>query len=85
MLTAPGVVSSNIYLKNDSPKYRIGHGVVFAYLTLFLCIGSITTHFLLIGENKKRQQGKRDHWIEGKSESEIDLLGDRRPDFTYTT
>lgn len=71
-------------MSKDSPKYRPGHAVVLAYLLLFLCIGSLSTHFLLVNENKKRQQGKRDAWIEGKSESEIELLGDKRPDFIYT-
>jgi nitrate/nitrite transporter NarK len=79
-----GIVASNIYPSSDSPNYRPGHGVVLGYLTLFLFCGSIFTHFMLIGENKKRTSGKRDHWIEGKSESEIDLLGDKRPDFLYT-
>lgn len=78
-----GIVSSNIYRSEDSPNYRPGHGVVFAYLTLFLLGGSIFTHFALIAENKKRERGERDQWIAGKSESEIELLGDKRPDFLY--
>lgn len=80
-----GIVSSNIYRTEDSPNYRPGHGVVFGYLTLFLLGGSIFTHFALIAENKKRQSGDRDQWITGKSESEIELLGDKRPDFLYVT
>lgn len=80
-----GVVSSNIYRAQDKPKYRLGHGVVLAYMVLFLLGGSTVTHFLLEAENKKRLAGKRDHLIEGKSRSEIALMGDRRPDFIYTT
>lgn len=79
-----GIVSSNIYRSEDSPNYRPGHGVVLAYLTVFLLGGSILTHFMLIAENKKRQRGERDEWIVGKSESEVELLGDKRPDFLYT-
>jgi len=52
---------------------------------LFLFIGSIVTHFALVAENKKRRAGKRDHWVEGKSQQEVELLGDKRPDFIYTT
>ncbi|KAK5173423.1 uncharacterized protein LTR77_002104 [Saxophila tyrrhenica] len=80
-----GIMSSNVYLPGDSPNYRPGHGVVLGYLALFLFGGSIFTHFMLIGENKKRESGKRDNWIAGKSDSEIELLGDKRPDFLYTT
>lgn len=54
-----------------------------AYLVLFLFGGSIVTTILLRSENKKRLEGKRDGWIEGKSPHEIEMLGDRRPDFTY--
>ena len=84
-MTPKGVMSSNIYRAQDKPQYRLGHGVCLAYLTLFLFLGSVATHFALIAENKKRKAGKRDHWIEGKSEAEIKLLGDQRPDFIYTT
>ena len=80
-----GIVSSNIYREEDAPNYRPGHGVVLAYLVLFLFGGSVLNHFLLSAENKKRRDGKRDEWVVGKSESEVELLGDRRPDFIYTT
>lgn len=58
--------------------------MVLAYLTLWLFFGSIITRFLLIWENKKRRQGRRDHWVEGKSEREVVEMGDQRPDFLYT-
>ena len=80
-----GIMASNVYLAEQSPFYWTGHGVVLGYLTLFLLGGSLLTHFMLMSENKKRKDGKRDQWIEGKSQSEIELLGDKRPDFLYTT
>jgi hypothetical protein len=73
-----GIVSSNIYRAKDKPLYRLGHGVVLAYLTLFLLGGSVVTHIMLRKENAKRRAGERDAVIEGKSEEEIKLLGDRR-------
>ena len=79
-----GVVSSNIYQKRDGPEYRPGHGVVLAYLTLFLFGGSILMRMLLTKENKKRVAGGRDYWAEGKTEKEVEALGDTRPDFIYT-
>lgn len=79
-----GVVSSNIYRTKDKPKFYLGHAVVLAYMTLFLFGGSIITRFMLQAENKKRAAGKRDHWVEGKTQEQIADLGDERPDFTYT-
>ncbi|KAK3677799.1 hypothetical protein LTR78_002649 [Recurvomyces mirabilis] len=80
-----GVVSSNIYRAKDKPNYRPGHAVVLAYMVLFLLGGSLVTHFLLVAENKKRLAGERDHTTAGLSRSEIELLGDRKPDFIYVT
>jgi MFS family permease len=73
-----GIVASNIYRPQDKPGYKLGHGVVFAYLTLFLLGGSLGTHFALKRENEKRRAGGRDGWVEGKSRSEVELLGDKR-------
>jgi hypothetical protein len=69
-----GIVSSNIYRAADKPLYRLG----LAYLTLFLLGGSVVTHLLLRAENRKRRAGKRDASIAGKTEEEIDLMGDMR-------
>ncbi|GAB7358724.1 hypothetical protein MBLNU230_g3953t1 [Neophaeotheca triangularis] len=83
-----GVVSSNIYFAEpgeDNPRYFVGHGVVFAYLSVFLLGGSIAMHFLLERENKKRKAGQRDHWMEGKSAEQVRMMGDVRPDFMYVT
>ena len=73
-----GIVSSNIYLTRNAPRCIPGHSVVLAYLTVFLFGGSIALHLLLRRENALRRRGERDHWVEGKSEKEIDMLGDRR-------
>lgn len=79
-----GIVSSNIYRAKDKPKYKPGHGTVLAYMIVFLLGGSVLQHVLLRRENAKRRAGARDGWIADKSESEIELLGDGRPDFIYT-
>lgn len=79
-----GVVSSNIYRGQDAPRFFVGHGVVLAYLVLWLFGGSVVTRFLLARENKKRLRGDRDVWVEGKNEKEIQERGDVRPDFIYT-
>ncbi|PSK55142.1 hypothetical protein B9Z65_2531 [Elsinoe australis] len=80
-----GVMSSNIYQSRDAPNYRPGHGVVVGYIFLFLFGGSLFTHFMLERENKLRKAGKRDHTIEGKTDEELDAMGDNKPDFLYVT
>lgn len=78
-----GIVSSNIYF--DSPRYLVGHGVIIAYMVLFLCGGSILMTVFLRLENARRKRGERDGWVEGLTDQQIEALGDQRPDFFYTT
>ncbi|RYP56782.1 hypothetical protein DL770_010811 [Monosporascus sp. CRB-9-2] len=77
-----GIVSSNIY--RSGPPYLEGHGVVMAYLIVFLFGGSLLMTTLLRAENKKRRARERDYLFEGKGQQEIAALGDMRPDFYYT-
>ncbi|KAI1074582.1 MFS general substrate transporter [Whalleya microplaca] len=77
-----GIVSSNIYF--SPPRYLAGHGVMIAYMVVFLLGGSVLNTVLLRIENKKRREGKRDYRIEGKTTKEIEALGDDQPDFMYT-
>ncbi|KAL8731511.1 MAG: hypothetical protein Q9166_003357 [cf. Caloplaca sp. 2 TL-2023] len=79
-----GVVSSNIYRGKDKPRYYVGHGVLISYLVLFLLGGSALQYVLLRRENAKRRAGKLDHLVVGKSEKQIEALGDIRPNFIYT-
>jgi hypothetical protein len=79
-----GIVSANIYLSGQKPRYWTGHGPVLAALTLFLFGGSVLMHVLLRMENRKRLSGKRDRMHEGKTADEIWVAGDNRPDFIYT-
>jgi hypothetical protein len=77
-----GIVSSNIYY--SAPRYLQGHGVVMGYMAVFLFGGSLLMRTLLARENKKRLAGGRDYLKEGKSEKELEAMGDKRPDFLYT-
>lgn len=38
----------------------------------------------LTWENKQRLAGKRDHRMEGKSEAEIEAMGDESPRYLYS-
>lgn len=79
-----GIVSSNIYRTADAPQYYPGHGIILAYLVLFLLVGSIVQYVLLRRENSKRRSGKRDQWVAGLDERQLYQRGDMRPDFIYT-
>lgn len=77
-----GIVSSNVYV--DAPRYFAGHGTVTAYLFVCMFCGSALMYALLRRENGKRRRGERDHRVEGKTDAEVAMLGDERPDFLYT-
>ncbi|RVX72972.1 hypothetical protein B0A52_03325 [Exophiala mesophila] len=79
-----GVVISNVYRGTDAPRFITGHAVVLGYLGLALFGGSIVQYLLLRRENQIRKSGARNHILEGKSEHDIRLMGDKRPDFIYT-
>ncbi|KAK6442734.1 hypothetical protein LTR95_001017 [Oleoguttula sp. CCFEE 5521] len=78
-----GVVSSNIYLKSESPRHWTGHAVVLSWQLAFLMSGSVFLYFMLGRENKKRLSGERDHLAEGTTAEEKRFMGDVRPAFIY--
>lgn len=78
-----GVVSSNIYLDQEKPRYWSGHGSVLGYLVVFLLGGSVFMHVAFRRINANRRAGKMDaHWAT-LSEEQKWIQGDLRPDFTY--
>lgn len=77
-----GVVSSNVFF--NKPRFFEGHATIIGYLFIAMFGGSALMAYLLDRENKKRLAGERDYLIEGKSQSEIEAMGDNRPDFIYT-
>lgn len=79
-----GVVSSNIYLDQEKPRYWSGHGSVLGYLVVFLLGGSVFMHVAFRRINANRRAGKMNsHWAT-LSEEQKWIQGDLRPDFTYT-
>ncbi|KAF8965594.1 MFS general substrate transporter [Flammula alnicola] len=59
-----GVVTSNIYRARDTPWYRLGHGIVLAYIAIGF-LSSLLYHILLKRENARRDRGERDEIIDG--------------------
>ncbi|THH33543.1 hypothetical protein EUX98_g636 [Antrodiella citrinella] len=59
-----GAVSSNVYRAQDKPWYRLGHGIVLAYIAIGF-LSSLAFYFYLKRENAARDAGLRDEVIEG--------------------
>lgn len=57
-----GAVSSNIYPKNTSPRYIMGHAIVLAYIVIGI-ISNVIFYFGLQYENRQRDAGKRSETI----------------------
>jgi len=66
-----GAVTSNIYRANDRPFYRLGHGVVLAYIGVGLICSCIFL-VLLKRENARRDRGERDEVIDGVDNKNAD-------------
>ncbi|CCM02520.1 uncharacterized protein FIBRA_04622 [Fibroporia radiculosa] len=67
-----GAVSSNVYRSEDAPWYRMGHGIVLAYIGIGL-ICSVSYIVLLKRENAKRDRGERDEIIQGVNDDQVHL------------
>jgi len=59
-----GAVSSNVYRAVDKPWYRMGHGIILAYIVIGW-LSSLAFFLLLKRENARRDAGERDEIIEG--------------------
>jgi hypothetical protein len=69
---------------NDAQKYYKGHGVSLAAITVSGSIFAFMGWYY--GRIKQgRREGREDWKLEGKSEGEVEEIGDRSPRYTYTT
>ncbi|KAK6533989.1 hypothetical protein TWF281_005330 [Arthrobotrys megalospora] len=82
MGNASGVMSAYLYPARDGPQFIKGHAVTIAMISVgMMAYGTLLGYY--ISENKARDAGERDHLLEGKSEEEIDEMGDDSPRFRY--
>ncbi|KAL9073506.1 MAG: hypothetical protein Q9161_002927 [Pseudevernia consocians] len=77
-----GIIASNIFVQTEAPRYFIGYGVSLAMLVF---CGIMCTVFAvgLVGENKKRAIGERDHRLE-LPDSVLGNIGDDDPRFRFS-
>ncbi|KAH8102511.1 MFS general substrate transporter [Cristinia sonorae] len=59
-----GAVSANVYRAGDKPWYRLGHGIVLAYIVIGF-LANIGYYLFIKRENAMRDAGHRDEVIEG--------------------
>ena len=78
-----GTISSNIYpAKEAKIGFPTGHTVVLSFLLIcFVC--TVILRLYLGWENAQRAAGRRDHRLEGKTEQQIEDMGDSHPSFRY--
>ena len=78
-----GIVGSNVFITKEAPRYRTGYRVG---LSLLLFSGLMASIFWigLVGENRRRAQGKRDYRL-SLSEEELENIGDDHPRFRFAT
>ncbi|KAI9926675.1 hypothetical protein MW887_003768 [Aspergillus wentii] len=77
-----GIIASNIFNSDDSPRYFVGYGVSLAMMVFCGIMSTIFAAGLMI-ENKKRDEGKRDDRLQ-LDKNVLDNLGDDDPRFRFS-
>ncbi|RPD75777.1 MFS general substrate transporter [Lentinus tigrinus ALCF2SS1-7] len=80
-----GVIVSNIYRTQDTPRYILGHGLELLFIGMGLILTpAVALTYMRI--NKKRDERMREAQEKGVKyvPDELRRLGDRAPDFRYT-
>ncbi|KAH0835352.1 hypothetical protein AYO21_01570 [Fonsecaea monophora] len=80
---AAGVAAPFLYTTPRAPEYYLSYGVNMG----LLCISISIYTFLLFywrRVNKRRSEGKEDYKLQGKTEDEVENMGDDSPHFRFT-
>jgi MFS family permease len=78
-----GVASPFLFSSQHKPHYRPGYGATIGMLVLAVCIHT-TVYLHLKRQNKKKLSGAEDWRMEGKTEEEINEMGEHNPRYLYT-
>ncbi|GAB7365191.1 hypothetical protein MBLNU230_g6277t1 [Neophaeotheca triangularis] len=81
---AAGVASPWMFEDVYAPTYYPGYGATIGLLALGL-VGMITLEIHYKRENKKRDRGERDYFLEGMPEEQVMELGEKHPEYRFTT
>ncbi|KAG9077281.1 hypothetical protein FRC06_009000 [Ceratobasidium sp. 370] len=77
---ASGVMAPFLYATNEKPRYIRGHAVSLAMVAFAACIYA-SLIFVYSSLNARRGRGEEDGRIQGKTEEEIEAMGDDSPRF----
>ncbi|KAH7329636.1 major facilitator superfamily domain-containing protein [Stachybotrys elegans] len=78
-----GVAAPFLFSNEEAPTYIPGYAATIGMLALAVCIhAAVYTNFKIL--NKRKLEGKEDWRIEGKTEEEINEMGEHNPRYLYT-
>ncbi|TNY19420.1 putative MFS transporter [Rhodotorula diobovata] len=78
-----GLIATWTFLPKDSPRYVPGNSFNLAgSVVMFVCAGGLW--LWQVRENRAKENGRDDHYLVGKTEDEIQLLGTKNPHFRYS-
>ncbi|KAF5027823.1 hypothetical protein F66182_50 [Fusarium sp. NRRL 66182] len=80
---ASGVASPFLFSSEHAPHFRPGYGASMGMLAVSLAL-NVILHLHFKRQNKLRDEGKQDYLLEGKTQDEIESLGERNPRFRFT-
>lgn len=78
-----GIISALVFPSSDGPYYVPGISVCIGFQVMGILV-ALNMWLCCSWENRQRELGKRDH-LRDLPQDEIDKLGERHPDFRYTT
>lgn len=77
-----GVASPFLFSDKFAPTFRPSYAASIGLLAVSLVL-NIVLHLHFKRQNKLRDQGKQDHLMEGKTDIEIEAMGERSPRFRF--
>ncbi|KIV81911.1 hypothetical protein PV11_04059 [Exophiala sideris] len=80
---AAGIMSAYLYKSDEAPRFIRGHAVSLSMAAVAAIIYTVMSLYFF-KRNKRRQAGKEDSILVGKTEEEIAELGDENPRFVFT-
>jgi hypothetical protein len=83
MGNSAGVAAPFLFTNAMAPAYRPGYGATIGALAFAMSTMTIL-HLYYRTMNKRREEGKQDWKMEGKTEQEVAEMGDLSPRFRYT-
>lgn len=81
---ASGIMAPFIYATGDKPRYIRGHAVSLAMVAFATAVYTFFWYWFTRA-NAKREQAEENHLIAGKTDKEIEAMGDDAPSFRYMT